>query len=121
MTEDTATAQPEIPTRGTRARVRSRVLETYVKQIASLWLTPLYYTSEEFAAVTEPVLILIADRDEGAPPEGAVELFHLLSSAELAGAPASDYGFIEAKAGLLDTLALDFLARHRNGSALVSK
>src|SRR3712207_162315 len=32
---------------------------TYVKQIASLWLTPLHYKFEDFAAVPEPVLILV--------------------------------------------------------------
>ncbi len=95
--------------------------KTYVKQIASLWLTPLHYTSEDLAAVTDPVLILIGDRDEGVSPEEAVELFRLLPNAELAVAPASDHSFIEAKAGLFDTLALDFLIRHRNDSGRVSK
>ena len=95
--------------------------KTYVKQIASLWLTPLHYTSEDFAAVTDPVLILIGDRDEGASPEEAIELLRLLPNAELAVAPASDHSFIEAKAGLFDALALDFLMRHRNDSALVSR
>jgi len=95
--------------------------KTYVKQIAALWLTPLRYTPEDFAAVTDPVLILIGDRDEGASPEESVELFRLLPNAELAVAPVSDHGFIEAKAGLFDALALDFLMRHRNYSARVSK
>ena len=95
--------------------------KTYVKQLASLWLTPLHYTSEDFAAVTDPVLILIGDRDEGASPEEAIELLRLLPNAELAVAPASEHSFIEAKAGLFDALALDFLMRYRNDSALVSR
>ncbi len=95
--------------------------KTYVQQIASLWLTPLRYTSEDFAAVTDPVLILIGDRDGGAAPEESVELFRLLPNAELAVAPGSDHGFIEAKAGLFDALALDFLMRRRNDSAHVSE
>jgi len=37
----------------------------------------------------------------------------LLPNTELAVAPASDHGFIEAKAGLFDALALDFLLRYR--------
>jgi len=37
--------------------------KTYVKQIAALWLTPLRYTSEDFAAVTDPVLLFVGDRD----------------------------------------------------------
>jgi pimeloyl-ACP methyl ester carboxylesterase len=89
--------------------------KTYVKQIAALWLTPLRYTSEDFAAVTDPVLILVGDRD-GACAEEAPELFRLLPNAELAIAPGSDHGFIEAKAGLFDALALDFLLRHRDGA-----
>jgi pimeloyl-ACP methyl ester carboxylesterase len=95
--------------------------KTYVKQLASLWLTPLHYTSEDLATVTDPVLILTGDRDEGVSPEEAVELFRLLPNAELAVAPASDHSFIEAKAGLFDALALEFLVRHRNDSARVCK
>jgi pimeloyl-ACP methyl ester carboxylesterase len=94
--------------------------KAYVKQIAALWLTPLRYTSEDFAAVTDPVLLLVGDRD-GACTEEAPELFRLLPNAELAVAPGSDHGFIEGKAGLFDALALDFLLRHRTDSARVSK
>ena len=90
--------------------------KSYVKQIASLWLTPLHYTPEDFTAVTDPVLLLVGDRD-GVATEESVELFRLLPDAELAVAPASDHGFIEAKAGLFDALALDFLVRRRNDSA----
>jgi pimeloyl-ACP methyl ester carboxylesterase len=86
---------------------------TYVEQIASLWLTPLRYTSENLASITDPVLLLVGDRD-GACTEEAFELLRLLPNAELAVAPGSDHGFIEAKADLFDMLALDFLLRHRN-------
>jgi pimeloyl-ACP methyl ester carboxylesterase len=89
--------------------------KTYVRQIATLWLTPLHYAPEDLAAVTDPVLLLVGDRD-GVATEESVELFRLLPNAELAVAPASDHGFIEAKVGLFDALALDFLTRHRNGS-----
>jgi pimeloyl-ACP methyl ester carboxylesterase len=92
--------------------------KTYVKQMAALWLTPLRYTSEDLAAVTDPVLILVGDRD-GACTEEAPELLRLLSNAELAVAPGTDHGFIETKAGLFDALALDFLVRHRNDPARV--
>jgi pimeloyl-ACP methyl ester carboxylesterase len=95
--------------------------KTYVRQIASLHLTSVRYASEDFAAVTDPVLILVGDCDEGASPEEAVEVFGLVPNAELAVVPASDHGFIEAKADLFDALALDFLMRHQNDSAHVSK
>ena len=94
--------------------------KTYVKKIAALWLTPLHYAPEDLAAVTEPVLLLVGDRD-GVATEESIELFRLLPNAELAVAPASDHGFIEAKAGLFDALVLDFLMRHRNDPALVSR
>jgi pimeloyl-ACP methyl ester carboxylesterase len=98
----------------------SEYWKTYVKQIASLWMTPLHYASEDLAAVTDPVLLLVGDRD-GVSTEESVELFRLLPNAELAIAPASDHSFIEAKAGLFDTLALDFLVRHRNDSTRVPR
>ena len=92
--------------------------KTYVKEITALWLTPLGYASEDLAAITDPVLLLVGDRD-GVATEESIELFRLLPNAELAIAPASDHGFIEAKAGLFDALVLDFLVRHRNNSARV--
>jgi pimeloyl-ACP methyl ester carboxylesterase len=85
--------------------------KTYVKKIAALWLTPLCYAPENLAAITDPVLLLVGDRD-GVATEESIELFRLLPNAELAVAPASDHGFIEAKADLFDALALDFLVRH---------
>ena len=94
--------------------------KTYVKKIAALWLTLLHYAPEDLAAITDPVLLLTGDRD-GVATEESIELFRLLPDAELAVAPASDHGFIEAKAGLFDTLALDFLVRHRDDSARASK
>jgi len=87
--------------------------KAYVRQIASLWLTPLRYTSQDLGAVTDPVLILSGDRDEGVSTDESVELFRLLPNAELAIAPGSDHSFIEAKVDLFDALALDFLLRHR--------
>jgi pimeloyl-ACP methyl ester carboxylesterase len=94
--------------------------KAYVRQIAALWLRPLRYTFEDFATLTDPMLLLVGDRD-GVCTEESVELFRVLPNAELAVAPASDHGFIEAKAGLFDALALDFLMRYRNDSARVSK
>jgi pimeloyl-ACP methyl ester carboxylesterase len=93
---------------------------TYVRQLAALWLTPLHYAPEDLAAITDPVLLLVGDRD-GVATEESIELFRLLPDAELAVAPGSDHGFIEAKAGLFDALALDFLVRHRDGPAHVRK
>ncbi|MDQ3911093.1 MAG: alpha/beta hydrolase [Actinomycetota bacterium] len=90
--------------------------KTHVRQIASLWLTPLRYTGEDFSAVTDPVLILVGDRD-GACAKEAPELFRLLPDAELAVAPGSDHSFIEAKSELFDALVLDFLLRRRDDSA----
>jgi pimeloyl-ACP methyl ester carboxylesterase len=87
--------------------------KTHVRLIASLWLTPLRYTSQDLGAVTDPVLILSGDRDEGVSTEESVEMFRLLPHAELAIAPGSDHSFIEAKVDLFDALALDFLLRHR--------
>jgi pimeloyl-ACP methyl ester carboxylesterase len=51
--------------------------KTYAKQIASVWLTPLRYASEDLVAITDPVLLLVGDRD-GVATEESVELFRLL-------------------------------------------
>jgi pimeloyl-ACP methyl ester carboxylesterase len=90
----------------------------YLKQIATLWLTPLRYSPDDLAAITDPVLVLVGDRD-GACTKEAPELFRLLPDAELAVAPGSDHGFIEAKSDLFDALSIDFLLRHRGKSAHV--
>lgn len=89
--------------------------KTYLEHIASLWMTPLRYTEEDLAAITDPVLILVGDRD-GTCTEESIELFGLLPDAELAVAPGSDHGFVEAKATLFDALALDFLLRHQSST-----
>src|SRR5918993_4516155 len=57
--------------------------KTYVKKIAALWLTPLCYAPETLAAITDPVLVLVGDRDGGSTEE-PIELFRLLPNAELA-------------------------------------
>jgi pimeloyl-ACP methyl ester carboxylesterase len=81
-------------------------------------LTPLRYSPDDLAAITDPVLVLVGDRD-GACTKEAPELFRLLPDAELAVAPGSDHGFIEAKSDLFDALSMDFLLRHRGKSAHV--
>jgi pimeloyl-ACP methyl ester carboxylesterase len=85
-----------------------------IQQVKSMWVTPLNYTSDDFARVVAPTLVLLGDRDNFIPIEEAVEMYRLLPNAELAILPGIDHGdFLSAKVPLIQPLILDFLNRYR--------
>ena len=81
--------------------------------IKRMWTTPLNYSSEDFAQVAAPTLVLIGDRDELVPVEEAAEMYRLLPRAELAVVPGAVHGaFFSEKVAAFRSLMLDFLLRH---------
>ena len=88
---------------------------TLLSQISTLWLTPLDYQVEDFSKIIVPTLILVGDRDPLVPVEQAVEMYRLISTAELAIGPNVNHGF-PWKVELFSQLVLDFLLRHRKSA-----
>lgn len=85
-----------------------------LKQISTMWWTPLDYGVEDFQKITEPTLILIGDRDGLIPLEDAIEMYQLIPNAELAILPNATHITAVADDGLFLRIVLDFLFRHCN-------
>jgi len=85
--------------------------QTLLKQLSTMWLTPLDYTAEDFRKITEPTLILMGDRDGTIPVEQAVEMYQLIANAELAILPNTTHMTIMG-AKSFTSIVLDFLLRH---------
>jgi pimeloyl-ACP methyl ester carboxylesterase len=80
--------------------------------VKPMWTTPLNYTSDDFAEVVAPTLVLLGDRDELVPVEEAAEMYRLLPRAELAVVPGADHGaFFSGNVTAFQSLMLDFLLR----------
>jgi len=84
--------------------------QTLLKQISTMWWTPLDYTEEDFQKITEPTLILLGDRDGSIELQQAVDLYQLIPNAELAIIPNSTH--FTAGNELTMSIVLDFLLRH---------
>ena len=81
-----------------------------LKQIATLWWTPLDYEAEDFRKITEPTLVVMGDRDELIEIEQALEMYRLITNAELAILPNAAH--LSATGKLFTETVLDFLLRH---------
>jgi len=81
-------------------------------QISEMWLTPLYYTEADFHQITEPVLILIGDRDGMIPLEQAFEMYRMIPGAELAVLPNADHLGVVMKPEIFIHIMQEFLERH---------
>ena len=85
--------------------------QAFLKQISTLWWTPLDYSAEDFQKITEPALILLGDRDGIIDLDQAVEMYQLIPHADLAILPNRTH--ITALDQLFTGTVLDFLLRHK--------
>lgn len=84
--------------------------QTLLKQISTMWLTPLDYTADDFHTITEPTLILMGDRDRAIELNQAVDMYQLIPNAELAILPNATH--FSALNELSIKIVLDHLLRH---------
>jgi len=80
-------------------------------QISELWLTPLNYTESDFKQITNPVLILIGDRDGMVPLSDAIEMYQIIETAELAVLPNTDHLGVVTNPETFIHIVLEFLTR----------
>ena len=80
-------------------------------QISDLWLTPLNYTEADFKQITDPVLILIGDRDGMIPLSDATEMYRLIPGAELAVLPNADHMGVLTNPETFIHILLEFFKR----------
>lgn len=85
-----------------------------LRQISTMWWTPLDYTVEDFQKIIAPTLILMGDRDGTIPVEEAVEMYRLIPKAELAIFPNATHFTTLRNAELFQKIVLDFLMRHNS-------
>lgn len=83
---------------------------TLLKQLSIMWWTPLDCTVEDFQKITEPMLILMGDRDGLIELEQAVEMYQLIPNAELVILPNATH--FSAVSELSMNIVLDFFLRH---------
>jgi pimeloyl-ACP methyl ester carboxylesterase len=84
--------------------------KTLLKQISTMWWTPLDYAAKDFEKITEPMLILIGDRDGVVELEQAVQMYQLIPTAELAVLPNATH--MSSITDLSINIVLNFLLRH---------
>lgn len=80
-------------------------------QLSDLWLTPLDYSESDFKRITDPVLILIGDRDGMVPLDDAIGMYRMIPTAELAVIPNADHMGVLMKPETFTHLLLEFLKR----------
>jgi pimeloyl-ACP methyl ester carboxylesterase len=62
-----------------------------VKQLGSMWTTPLEYSPEDFQRIEVPTLVWVGNRDQLVRVEEAVRMYRMLPDAELYVAPNRDH------------------------------
>lgn len=60
-------------------------------QLSEMWLTPHDYSESDFKRITDPLLILIGDRDGMIPLDDAIGMYRMIPTAELAVIPNADH------------------------------
>ncbi len=85
--------------------------KTLLLQISELWLTPLNYTEDDFKQISDPVLIIMGDRDGMIPLSDATEMYHMIPGAELAIIPNADHLGVVTNPETFIHIVLKFLLR----------
>ena len=85
---------------------------TIVQQSLTMWLSYSGLTREQVERITEPVLVVVGDRDEYVPVEEALRLYRWLPQAELAILPGTSHLRPIMDPATLARSLTDFLRRH---------
>lgn len=80
-------------------------------QLSEMWLTPHEYSESDFKRITDPVLILIGDRDGMIPLDDAIGMYRLIPGAELAVIPNADHMGVLTNPEPFIRIVLEFLKR----------
>jgi len=85
--------------------------ETLLKNLASLFWTPLNYLRDDFLKIQAPTLILVGEMDEMVPPEESREMASLIPGAEFAIIPGATHTQVIVPGGECLPVVLEFLLR----------
>ena len=88
--------------------------EVLLKNLATLFWTPLNYGKEDFKKILAPTLVLIGELDEMVQPEESREMALLIREAELAVIPGATHTQVIVPGGEWLPIVIDFLLRQRD-------
>ncbi len=90
-----------------------RQWRSVVEQTARLWLDYDGLSTEEYARIDVPTLVMVGDRDEDVPVDDAISLYRAIPHAELAVCPGADHFIPWARPDWLVATLREFFTRHR--------
>lgn len=88
--------------------------EVLLRNLASLFWTPLNYDQEDFLQIQVPTLILVGEEDEMVPPEESRQMAAMIPGAEFAAIPDATHNQVIVREGEYLPIVIDFLSRQRD-------
>lgn len=85
--------------------------KTLLIQSSQRWWSPVEMTRTDFAKITEPTLFWCGDRDVFCPPEQALEMYRMVTGAELAIIPNADHFSMIQQINIASMILLNFMDR----------
>ncbi len=94
--------------------------KTLLRQLSYEMIEPHTHSAEDFQEISVPTLVITGDRDQFLPLGDQIELYQLISNAELAVIPQADHFVTRTKIELFASIVLEFLLR-QSGQADTSE
>ena len=85
-----------------------------MRNLATLFWTPLNYEREDFLEIQAPTLVLVGENDEMVPPEESREMAEMIPGAEFAIIPGTTHTQVIVPGGECLSVVIDFLARQED-------
>ena len=85
--------------------------EVLLRNLASLFWTPLNYKEKDFLKIKAPTLILVGENDEMVPPEESREMAAMIPGAEFTAIPDTTHTQVIVPGGESLPIVIDFLSR----------
>ncbi|MCO5243953.1 MAG: alpha/beta hydrolase [Anaerolineae bacterium] len=80
-------------------------------QVSQAWWEPPMLTQAAFAKITDPALFWCGDRDLFCPPEQSLDMYRMVSTAELAIVPNADHFTMAQQLDVAAMILLNFITR----------
>jgi pimeloyl-ACP methyl ester carboxylesterase len=85
--------------------------KTLLMQASQCWWEPPKHTQADLARITDPILFWCGDRDVFCPPEQSLEMYRMVTKAELAVVPNADHLTMVQQIDVAAVILLDFMRR----------
>jgi pimeloyl-ACP methyl ester carboxylesterase len=85
--------------------------KTLLIQSSQRWWSPVKLTQSDYSKITEPTLFWCGDRDVFCPPEQALEMYRMVTGAELAVIPNADHFSMMQQIDIANMILSNFIDR----------